>query len=110
MTRVVNQKEMGKRIKILRLQHNVYQTILAKEMGVSQTHMSNIESGRAGLTIDNLVKLSEIFSCTLDEIVFGEAPNENIVEQESSKGDDYNLEDCTIGEFLRALKVFKVMK
>ena len=34
--------------------------------------MSNIESGRAGLTLENLVKMTNIFNCGIDEIVFGE--------------------------------------
>ena len=63
MASVVNQKEMGKRIKTLRLKHNVYQTTLAKEMGVSQTHMSNIESGRAGLNIRCKFLLLLEFGC-----------------------------------------------
>lgn len=56
MAKELNYKEIGLRIKTLRLKNNIYQTELAKEIGVSQTHMSNIESGRAGLTLENLVK------------------------------------------------------
>ena len=51
MAKELNYKEIGLRIKTLRLKNNIYQTVLAKEIGVSQTHMSNIESGRAGLTL-----------------------------------------------------------
>ena len=32
---------------------------VAKEIGVTQTHLSNIENGRAGLTIPNLIRLHE---------------------------------------------------
>ena len=44
MAKELNYKEIGLRIKTLRLKNNIYQTVLAKEIGVSQTHMSNIES------------------------------------------------------------------
>ncbi|MBQ7318152.1 MAG: helix-turn-helix transcriptional regulator [Phascolarctobacterium sp.] len=111
MAKSFDQKLVGKRIKALRLQNNVYQTTLAKDIGVSQTHMSNIESGRAGLTIDNLVKMAEIFNCTLDAIIFGEDAKPNLVEHRAEVDQDtVNLEDCTIGEFMRALQMLRVMK
>lgn len=72
MAKQVDYKAVGLRIKTLRLKNNIYQTELAKSIGVSQTHMSNIESGRAGLTLKNLVKMTNIFNCGIDEIVFGE--------------------------------------
>ena len=71
MAKELNYKEIGMRIKTMRLKNNIYQTVLAKEIGVSQTHMSNIESGRAGLTLENLVKMVRIFDCSIDELVFG---------------------------------------
>ena len=46
MAKQVDYKAVGLRIKTLRLKNNIYQTELAKNIGVSQTHMSNIESGR----------------------------------------------------------------
>ena len=72
MAKQVDYKAVGLRIKTLRLKNNIYQTELAKSIGVSQTHMSNIESGRAGLTLENLVKMTNIFDCGIDDIVFGE--------------------------------------
>ena len=62
MAKQVDYKAVGLRIKTLRLKNNIYQTELAKNIGVSQTHMSNIESGRAGLTLENLVKMTNIFN------------------------------------------------
>ncbi|MBQ8417106.1 MAG: helix-turn-helix transcriptional regulator [Phascolarctobacterium sp.] len=110
MAKSFDQKVVGKRIKALRLQNNVYQTTLAKDIGVSQTHMSNIESGRAGLTIDNLVKMAEIFGCTLDEIIFGEEARPAALEPKPIDTSTISLEECTIGEFMRALQMLKVMK
>ena len=50
-------KLIGTRVKMLRITKGVSQTELAKQIGVTQTHLSNIENGRAGLTIPNLIKL-----------------------------------------------------
>ena len=53
---------IGKRVKMQRISAKVSQTELAKELGVTQTHLSNIENGRAGLTIPNLIKLHQIWN------------------------------------------------
>lgn len=47
-------KVIGTRIKMLRFAKHMQQTELAKRMGISQTHMSNIESGRNNVTVENL--------------------------------------------------------
>ncbi|MDY4920594.1 MAG: helix-turn-helix transcriptional regulator [Phascolarctobacterium sp.] len=103
MAKELNYKEMGLRIKTLRLKNNIYQTVLAKEIGVSQTHMSNIESGRAGLTLENLVKMARIFNCGIDEIVFGEDQSKK--EQSSDV-----LKNCTMEDILQALQMLKTLK
>ena len=103
MAKELNYKEIGLRIKTLRLKNNIYQTVLAKEIGVSQTHMSNIESGRAGLTLENLVKMSKIFNCGIDEIVFGE------VEKKQEQGVDV-LKNCTMQDIIQAMQMLKSLK
>ena len=81
MPKELNYKEIGLRIKTLRLKNNIYQTVLAKEIGVSQTHMSNIESGRNNVTVENLYKLHEILECSMSsffvDIDGKEEPKEN---------------------------------
>ena len=60
-------KKIGKRIKIIRIERGVTQTALAKELGISQTNMSNIECGRVSVTVQNLLKLRELLHCTMAE-------------------------------------------
>ena len=103
MAKELNYKEIGLRIKTLRLKNNIYQTVLAKEIGVSQTHMSNIESGRAGLTLENLVKMTRIFNCGIDEIVFGE----EVTKQD--QGMDV-LKNCTMQDIIQAMQMLKALK
>ena len=103
MAKQVDYKAVGLRIKTLRLKNNIYQTELAKNIGVSQTHMSNIESGRAGLTLENLVKMSRIFNCGIDEIVFGE----EAAKQE--QGVDV-LKNCTMQDIIQAMQMLKSRK
>ncbi len=64
MTENYNQL-IGTRVKMMRITKKVSQTELAKEIGVTQTHLSNIENGRAGLTIPNLIKLHKVLHCSI---------------------------------------------
>ena len=58
---------IGTRVKMIRITKHISQTALAKEIGVTQTHLSNIENGRAGLTISNLIKLHQVMQCPISE-------------------------------------------
>ena len=52
-------KLVGKRIKLLRCDRGMQQVELAEKIGVSQSLLSNIESGRCSVTLDNLIKIHE---------------------------------------------------
>lgn len=62
-------KSMGLEIKIRRMQNGMKQTEFAAFLGVSQTHLSNAESGRVLISLKMLLKIKNCFGCTLDEIV-----------------------------------------
>lgn len=83
---------------MIRITKHISQTVLAKEIGVTQTHLSNIENGRAGLTIANLVKLHKAMKCPISEFFVD-------VEKQTSKitaDGDITLDD--IVELARMLK------
>lgn len=103
MEKQVDYKAVGMRIKTFRLKNNIYQTELAKSIGVSQTHMSNIESGRAGLTLENLVKMTNIFHCSIDAIVFGD-------EDAPKSAPATSLENFTMQDIIQALQMLKSIK
>lgn len=56
---------IGRRVKLIRSAEKVTQKELAVVLGISQTHLSNMENGVVGLTVDNIVKCSEFFSCDI---------------------------------------------
>lgn len=85
---------IGKRVKMQRISAKVSQTELAKELGVTQTHLSNIENGRAGLTIPNLIKLHQILECPISVDIEGE--------KEADNSSDITLEN--VMELARLLK------
>ena len=60
-------KVVGRRLKLLRMEHNVSQTDLAKGIGMSQTNLSNIEAGRTAVTIQNLIRIRELLGCKMSD-------------------------------------------
>lgn len=59
---------IGTAIKLRRIQKGISQIKLAKQLGVSQTHLSNAENGRVMLSLKLLLKLKEYFNCSLDDL------------------------------------------
>ncbi|MBQ3137469.1 MAG: helix-turn-helix transcriptional regulator [Clostridia bacterium] len=66
-------KEMGLRIKARRRKMFITQEFVAEHLGVSVKHFSEVERGIAGLSIENLIKLSDLLGLSLDFIIKGEA-------------------------------------
>ena len=58
-------KKVGERIKTIRLGKNISQALAAEGIGVSQSLLSNIESGRCNVTLDNLIKLHDVLKCPM---------------------------------------------
>lgn len=65
----MDNKKIGERIKKLRRQAGISQIELAREIEVSQTHMSNIENGNTGISLWTAVKISRVLQCSLDQLV-----------------------------------------
>ncbi len=106
MTKALDKKEIGYRVKNLRIEREIAQTELARAIGVSQTHLSNIETGKVGLTTENVVKLAEVLDCSLDEILLGRKVNRQS-KLEMAKEISI-LNDFTLGDVVRALQLLKM--
>lgn len=91
-------KLIGTRVKMLRISKNVAQTDLAKAIGVTQTHLSNIENGRAGLTMINLIRLHQELHCPISSFF---VDIENSTER-ASGGNSVSLDELT--EVINLLK------
>ena len=62
----MNEMELvGRRIKFLRINKNVTQTSMAEQIGMSQTNLSNLETGRTAITLTNLFKIKEVLGCKM---------------------------------------------
>lgn len=88
---------IGARLRMIRVEKEMNQCDVAKMMGVSQTHLSNIESGKNNLSLPNLLKMKKIYGCTIDEIFVDlDKKEENSVEKAISKLTLDDLRDIAI--------------
>lgn len=62
-------KRIGTEIKIRRIRNRITQKELAGLLGISQTHLSNVENGRTMLGISNLLEIKRYLGCTLDDLL-----------------------------------------
>lgn len=83
-----NASLVGNRIKMMRLAKGLRQKYLEERLKISQANMSNIESGRCGVTIDHLIILREIFACSMSDFF---VDIEKSADKSSNKG--YTVED-----------------
>ncbi len=63
--------EMGKRMKEQRKLLHFTQENMAEKLDISIKHYGGVERGIAGLSLENLIKASEIFGVGLDYLIKG---------------------------------------
>lgn len=76
----IDYKKLGMEIKIRRLRADISQSKLAKQIGVSQSHLCNVENGRLSPSLRLLLSLRRLLGCTIDELLA-----ETDVEQQEKK-------------------------
>lgn len=86
---------IGNSIKLLRTLHKVSQQELAQSLGISQTHMSNIENGRVAVNLRLLMRVANLFKCKLDDIISGTFPDEEEMAAETA-AENYSAEEVRL--------------
>lgn len=69
---IFDNKSVGSNIAMLRMKHGMRQIDLARNIEISQTHMSNIENGNTGISLLTACKISSCLGCSIDDLVYGE--------------------------------------
>lgn len=104
-----NFKLLGRRVKFMRMDKGISQTKMAEMLGLSQTNLSNMESGRTTITTQNLFKMQEILKCRMaDFFVDFDSKFEEASEskEEQTGKQTLDLEDAVkILKLLRAVDV-----
>lgn len=85
-------KLIGNNIKQMRTKSQVSQQSLAKAINISQTHMSNLENGKTGVSLAIAIRISQHLKCSLDELIFG-------TNKKSYPAASKPLSDHTVDEF-----------
>ena len=93
-------KSVGTKIKMLRLRKSLRQNDVASKLGITQAYLSNIESGRNAMSLENLFKLQEILHCTMAEF-FSEIDEAVMLEERGAK-DTFTMDE--VMELMKALK------
>lgn len=71
--------DIGKRIKGLRKDANLTQSKVAEFLSLDQSMIAKMEKGERNITSDVIEKLSALFCCTVDYILFGENQEQKCV-------------------------------
>jgi transcriptional regulator with XRE-family HTH domain len=66
-------KDIGLKIKTLRLEQNLTQKQFAQKVGCHQDHISRIEAGKINLTLEYISKIADILNVSV-EIIFKNKP------------------------------------
>ena len=61
--------DLGYRIKKVREEKNYSQTYLAQKLGITQKAYSNIENNQTRLTVDNLLRITQILEISINKIL-----------------------------------------
>lgn len=98
----IDYKKIGNNIKIARITKGISQIKMAKSLGLSQTHMSNIENGNIGLSLVSAIQISEFLGCTIDELVYGK--------EQQTNNDSHldSLSGVTVSELADALRLLSL--
>lgn len=97
-----NFKLLGRRVKFMRMDKGISQTKMAEMLGLSQTNLSNMESGRTTITTQNLFKMRDILECNMADFFID---FDNGKEKEVEKK-EIELEDAVqILKLLRSVNV-----
>lgn len=69
MPRELDYVKIGQRIQKLRIIKGYTQSYISEVTGISESHVSNIETGKTKASLLTLVKISRVIGCTIDELV-----------------------------------------
>lgn len=64
--------EVGERLKLRRVELNLTQEYVAEVLGITRQTISNWENGRSYPDIERMIRLSDVYSLSLDELLKGD--------------------------------------
>ena len=77
--------DMGKRIKLRRKELKIKQTVLAETLGISNNHMSSIETGKQKPSLDIFINICIQLNVSPDYLLLGTIHSNNVPRDISEK-------------------------
>lgn len=68
---MINEKEIGKRIKEIRVKKNLTQEAFASSLNISRQAISKVENGNGGVTLSLLDSIASNYKVSLDYLIYG---------------------------------------
>lgn len=100
-------KVLGLRIKMARLQRRLTQEKVAEVVGISLSHMSNVETANTKVSLHTLIGIANAIGCTIDELL-----QDNLKYPERVFDAELNeiIQDCDVGELKVIADTARVLK
>lgn len=93
--------QIGKNIKSMREEANLSQTKVAEYLSIDEDEVVKIENGEIDINSDIIQKLSNLYCCRPDQILFERNPKEKII-------DISNLDELSLGGMISLAAVTKI--
>lgn len=91
---MINVNEVGKRIKALRQTSNLTQDKIAEYLSLDQSMVAKMEKGERNIPSDVIEKLSALFCCTVEYLLFGEQDEQQCIV--SFRKNKFNVQDLKV--------------
>lgn len=105
MKRLDYKKEMGLRLKEKRKELCMTQEQLSDQLNISLKHYSEVERGITGLSVENIIKISNILHVSIDYLLKGEIKKEEF---------PYEMilfyQNCSVEQKKGVLQIFRGME
>ena len=99
--------EVGNRIRTERIKNNLTIEQLSELINVSPSYMGLVERGARGLSLENLIKLADIFRTSTDYILLGEHVEINLSKFPEIETLLYNVNKDGIDYIKEFIKLYK---
>jgi transcriptional regulator with XRE-family HTH domain len=104
---VIDYNAIGLRIKFARIKAKITQEALATKIGMSTTHVSNIETGNAKLSLPAIINIANVLAISVDDLLCDNVIRSNHVFNKEAQN---ILIDCSPYDIRILLDVLKSTK
>lgn len=98
---------IGSNVRSLRTACQLSQLELARRIGISQTHLSNLEHDHVNVSLKLLLRIANVLGCSLEKLLDAKAAAEwSDMQQEADTQVGYTLEE--VRQLLELLRLTKI--